>query len=330
MSNTNEQLTYAKIFAEELGWFYEAKEGAWDAFKQDHSRWRPRLNKRPRDFEMLVNGRGKKIHRLDNEDLAQRWCAFIGFANEAVNEKKALFEDKFYSLVFQQQTQKHGFDYDFSLTQAREAAIKGSPSPSLMLIAYLTREFAIDMSPTASQNRDEACQRLGINPNLPKAELTSKLSQDNQFILNQILGGTSLLFTEFVGFILFRAFGENIHRYGQKILENHSFYTLVEQSSEIVIEKINQGIVEPKDILVVLWFAFVEKIEDMLNTPWGESYRAANIKIRFVFARETRGRLYRDVQNTNDFMKKRSLKTNWAIGVLEGQGLFEFIRSCVL
>jgi hypothetical protein len=35
-------------------------------------------------------------------------------------------------------------------------------------------------------------------------------------------------------------------------------------------------------------------------------------------------------QNTNDFMKKSSLKKTWAVGVAEGQGLFEFVRSCVI
>src|SRR6185295_14033931 len=81
MSNTTEQLDYAKIFAHELGWFYEAKEGAWDAFEKDHKRWRPRLNKHPKDFRILDS---RKIRRIDNEDLAQIWLAFIGFAHESV------------------------------------------------------------------------------------------------------------------------------------------------------------------------------------------------------------------------------------------------------
>jgi hypothetical protein len=37
-----------------------------------------------------------------------------------------------------------------------------------------------------------------------------------------------------------------------------------------------------------------------------------------------------DLVNTNEFMKKRSLKKPWAIGVSENQGLFEFIKACVL
>jgi len=95
VSNNLEQLIYTRIFASELVWFYQAKEGAWDAFVSDPKRWRPDLHKRPKDFR-FINSR--KNRRIDNEDLAQTWLAFIGFANEAVNEKKALFDSRFYPL----------------------------------------------------------------------------------------------------------------------------------------------------------------------------------------------------------------------------------------
>ncbi len=328
VSNNTEQLIYARIFAQELEWFYEAKEGAWDAFEKDYKRWRPSLSKHPRDFRAINR---RKVRRIDNEDLAQTWLAFIGFASEAVNEKKELF-DRFYSLIFKLQTRQHAVDYDFALARARSEATEDSPDPSLMLISYLTREFAAEMSLSASQNRQEACVRLGIDPSrMTKADLDSRLNQDNKFLLNQALGGMSLLFTEFVGFICYRAFGEHIHRYGRRLVANHSFDTLTKQFAiETVKERINTGTFDPHDVLAVLWLIFVETIEDLLTGGWGQSYQAAPIKVRFIFSRETRDRLYRDIQSTNEFMKKRSLKKPWAIGVAENQGLFEFVRSCVM
>ncbi len=96
-------------------------------------------------------------------------------------------------------------------------------------------------------------------------------------------------------------------------------------------EKVETGTFTERDLLVVLWLAFVDTIEDMITGGWGPLYRAAPIKVRFIFnQKDTRERLYRDIQNTNDFMKKRSLKKTWAVGVAEGQGLFEFVRSCVM
>jgi len=329
VSNNMEQLIYAKLFAEQLGWFYEAKEGAWDAFEKDPKRWRPSLNKSPRDFR-LTNRR--KVRRVDNEDLAQTWLAFIGFAYEAVNDKKGLFDDRFYPLIFTRRTHQHGAEYDFVLSRARDEAEKQSPEASLMLVSYLTRAFAAEVPLSATQNRQDACERLGIDPNiLAKAALDSRLNEDNTFLLNQALGGMSLLFTEFVGFIFFRAFRDQIHRYGQRIIANGSYALLTKEFAlDTVKERINSETFDQRDTLAVLWLAFVETIDDMLYGEWGRSYRAAPIKVRFIFSRETRDRLYREIQGTNEFMKKRSMKKPWAIGVAEGQGLFDFVRSCIL
>lgn len=329
VSNNMEQLIYAKLFAENLGWFYEAKEGAWDAFEQDPKRWRPSLNKQPKDFRATNR---RKVRRVDNEDLAQTWLAFIGFAYEAVNDKKGLFDNRFYPLIFTHRTYHHGIDNDFVLSRARAEAENQSPDANLMLASYLTRSFAAEMPLSVTQNRQDACERLGIDPNrLPKAELDSRLNEDNKFLLNQALGGMSLLFTEFVGFIFFSVFGEQIHRYGQKIIANGSYALLTREFAlDTVKERIISGTFDQRDVLAVLWLVFVETIDDMLYGEWGRSYRAAAIKVRFIFSRETREQLYRAIRNTDEFMKKRSMKKAWAIGVAEGQGLFDFVRSCIL
>ena len=329
VSNNLEQLIYTRIFASELEWFYEAKEGAWDAFVSDPKRWRPDLNKRPRDFRFTNSRRDR---RIENEELAQSWLAFIGLASEAVNEKKEIF-GRFYPLIFQQQTRRHAVDYDFDIKRAREEAINQSPQAHLMLVAYLTQKFASEMALSASENRQEARERLGIEINnmTSRAELDARLSKDTKFLLNQALSGMSLLFTEFVGFILYRALGDNFQQYGPQILKNHSFAILATQYAiDEVKEKIGSGIFAERDLLVVLWLAFVDTIEDMITGGWGLLYSAAPIKVRFIFnQKDTRERLYRDIQSTNDFMKKRSLKKTWAVGVAEDQGLFEFVRSCV-
>jgi len=329
VSNNMEQLIYARLFAEKLGWFYEAKEGAWDAFEKDPKRWRPSLNKQPKDFRATSR---RKVRRVDNEDLAQTWLAFIGFAYEAVSDKKGLFDDRLYPLIFTHRTIHHGLDYDFVLSRAKDEAEEQSPDANLMLVSYLTRAFAAEMPLSVSQNRQDACERLGIDPSrLAKAELDSRLNEDKKFLLNQALGGMSLLFTEFVGFVFFRAFGEHIHRYGHRIIANGSYASLTKEFAlDAVKERISAGTFDQCDILGVLWLVFVETIDDLLYGEWGRSYRAAPIKFRFIFSRETRERLCREIQSTNEFMKKRSMKKPWAIGVAEGQGLFDFVRSCIL
>lgn len=327
MSNTTEQLTYARIFAKELGWFYEAKEGAWDAYEKDYKRWRPSLNKHPREFRVQNRGRVKKV---DNEELAQTWLAFIGYSSEAVNDRRFLFEDKYYNLIFKQRTLMHGFDYEFSISRASAAAINQSPNHSLMLVSFLSREFAKIFIPSGIQNRKDAILRLGYNPNAPKAEIDALLIKDEQFLLNQALGGMSYLFTEFLGFVLYRALGEEIHQYGHRILQNHSFRQMSHQLADDVVENVETGQFDSRDLLAVLWLAFVDSIEDMFASPWKESYLAAPVKSRLVFSRETRDKLYKSVIDMDEFMKRRNLKKPWALGVGEKQSLFEFIRSCVL
>jgi hypothetical protein len=201
-----------------------------------------------------------------------------------------------------------------------------------MLVSYLTRRFAEDVTIGATQNRQEAYARLNLDPQrLSRAELDTRLGQDDIFLLNQALNSMSGLFTEFVGFMFFRALGEDIHRLGHRILDNHSYCTLKTQFSlEALKELIDKQTYSDHDLLIVLWLAFKYFIEDMLSGDWRQSYQLANVKTRFVFSKPTRERLFKMVMDTNEYMKKRNLTKPWAVGVAEGQNLFDFVRSCVL
>lgn len=248
-----------------------------------------------------------------------------------MDSKKSLFDERFYHLIYTQQTRQHGVDYDFTLARAREDTDEQSPSPTLMLVAHLTREFAQGMSLSASQNRNEASARLKIDTaGLSKTEIDTRLNQDSIFIRNQALASMSVIFTEFVGFALYRAFGSNIHRQGHKILANHSFAVMAEHYTvEPIKAQVDSDDFAERDLLVVLWLAFVDLLEDLLSGEWGRNYQAAPVKLRYMISREARERFYREVENTNAFLKKRSLKRRWAYGVQEGQGLFEFVKFCL-
>ena len=327
VSNNLEQLNYARLFAE-LGWFYEAKQGAWDAFDKDNRRWRPDLKKRSQDFR-VTNGR--KIRRIDNERLAQVWLAFIGFSPEAVNRKKELFDDRFYSIIFKQQLRKHGTLYK-GFSEASQDTVEQAPGHYLMLIAYLARDFAQSITLTAPQNRQNACDRLKINQTtISKAELDVLLSKDDDFTLNQALSGMSMLFVEFIGYVLYHALGDEMSELGYRIFQNHSFYALAtDYSVEVVRKRIETENFELDDLLIVLWLAFVDIINDMLLGGWGQSYRAAAIKVRFIFSDATRSLLYREIDEKDNFMKRRTLTKLWASGVKEKQGCFDFIKEiCV-
>lgn len=327
VSNNEEQLLFIRIFAEELVWFYEAKQGAWDAFENDPRRWRPSLNKKKKDFLTPT----RKVKKVDNSYLAQTWLSFIGFTNEAVEGKKALFEDRIYSIIFKYRTFKHGYFLD-TVDLAKSQSEENYPDPSLMLVSFLTWIFANEVVPSSIENRRKACERLNIDfVKINKSELDSKLNKDNKFFLNQVLSGMTYLFTEFVGFVFFESFGGKIHELGRKILNNYSYKVLFENyTSEEILRNIEDECFNENDVLPILWLLFVNIIEDMINEQWAESYKAASSKPRFIVSKETRGRLYKKVQDIDNYMKRKTLKETWAIGANQGEGLFEFIKRSIL
>jgi hypothetical protein len=337
VSNSPEQIGFARIFAEQLGWFYEAKDGAWNAFERNHKTWRPSLSKIPQDFKHK-----SKVRKVDNLELAQTWLSFIGCSYTASEERDQLFENH-YELIFKRRTNKHGFEFDYNPKEANSEnnSEEGAPNATLMLVSYLSFIFATSIVPKPRENRKEACERLGAEINkklgvddikkLNTLELDGRLSEvDGKFALNHALRYMPFLFTDFVGFILYSSLGKNIHNHGQNILSNHSFDVMkCELDTASIKQKIENKTFENNDLLVILWLIFFGKIEEWMDSNWRQSYRNADRKTRFVLSKETRNRLYKEVKELDEFMQKRLLTKSWAIGVEPNQRLFEFIKKCV-
>lgn len=329
VSNNIEQVLYFRTFAENLGWFYEAKQGAWDAFCEDYKRWQPRINMRPKDFR--PNEKRRKARRIDNHELAQKWLSFIGFSRVAVNEKKRLFEERQYKLIFKQRTGKHGFDYNYDWRRASDNARNLSPASDLLLVAHLAFEFARFMTPSPQENRRQAMKRLRIAENISRQEQDVLLSKDEKFVLMQALNAMAYLFVEFTGFIFFKTFEEELHRMGPKILANHTYQEMTKHTvPNLDQEQIWNGDFSPDDVLVVLWLIFVDTIEDLFNSPWGEGYKTAIVKTRFILRAENRTYFYKTILKRDSYMQKKTPQTNWSFGVKENQGLFDFIKQCIL
>ena len=176
VSNHSEQIIFEKLFAG-LGWFYERKEGAWEAYAADPRRWRTLSGKFSKDAFQYTTGGRPKVRRIDNELLGQCWLSFVGFSEEANHSKRNIFEkDDWYDFVFLHNPAKHGADLHYDLEAAREASIDHAPSPPLMLCSYLAREFARRVVPTQKENRDAAIARLNLDPRSPKEQIESRRS----------------------------------------------------------------------------------------------------------------------------------------------------------
>jgi hypothetical protein len=338
MSNSPEQIGFSKLFAMQLSWFYEAKEGAWNAYEENPKNWRPYLNKNKNYFKYNK----KKIRKVDNLEIAQTWLSFVGCSSTAAEERQHLFENH-YELIFKKRTNKHGYDFNYSPSAANSInhSEECAPDVNLMLISYLSYTLAKSVVPSPKENRKLCIERLGedINKKLNikdyKEINTIELDgimfeKDNAFALNNVLRYMPFLFTDFVGFILFKSLGKTIHNHGQIIISNYSFNSLKEKyAPEIIKNNIENRKFNENDLLIILWLIFYDKIEDWINSEWKQRYRNADRKLRFVLSKETRNKLYNEIIEIDKFMQKRILTKTWAIGVKDNQGLFEFIKECV-
>lgn len=329
-SNTSEQIFYERLFAE-LGWFYERKQGAWNAFSSDPSRWRSLPNYRKRNFQTDPEGRGRPKYRIvDNELIAQTWLSFIGFSDDAVHKKRFIFdEDDWYNLAFLHRTRVHASEYGFRLTQAQEDWKDEASSPSLMLVSYISRELAKQASLSSRENLELTCRRLDIDQKTtPKEELENKLVRDEDYLLEQVISGMSFVFVEFFGYLLYHALGSKIHDSGRQLLENRSLKYLKETGDlESVVSKARQQKIEAGDLLLIAWFAFRHTIHQLMAGPWKQSYQTARNRSRFNHSVDTRTRIYKQVNELDKFMEKSQLTQVWAANIPSQTGLFQYFRN---
>jgi AIPR protein len=328
-SNNNEQVQFERLFAE-LGWFYERKQGAWEAFAADPRRWRTLQNKSKAHFQVQSPAGRPRMRRVDNETLAQTWLSFTGFSEEAVQSRRQIFDaDDWYDFIFQHTPKRHGFDLNHKLEDARQECLNQAPSPALMLASYLAREFARKIAPTPKENRDQAIKRLKIDTiSTPKEKVQEILNNDNDFLLGQILYGMSFEFVELVGFVLYKVLDADLSVIGPRILANESFFLLNQQLDfDSVKKKVLETQFGEKDILAVLWWAFRHLVDEMLGGAWRSGYLSARNRTRFIHSSETRKRLEEGALQLHQFTQRTQLTRPWAVGIKPGKGLFGFVRE---
>jgi hypothetical protein len=330
VSNKPEQILFEKEFAD-IGWFYERKQGAWDAFAGDPHRWRTLQNKNRTHFQVFGKAGGRpRVRKVDNEVLAQTWLSLIGFSEEAVHNKRWIFEKPaWYDLVFLHTPLEHAADYHYNLEDAQQHTQDSAPSPELMLVSYEAREFARRASPTARANRENAIERLKIDSGkISSDELMVQLAQDPEFILGQILNGMSFVFVEFLGYILFKSLGKNLKSAGPNLLRNGSLAAITQEPDyDAVAQSVLAQESAEDDVLAVCWWVFRHVLEEMVGAAWLASYRSARNKTRFNSSKDTRARLHKGVLELQSYTEKKELIRTWATGITPPTGLFGFIRK---
>lgn len=331
-SNTVEQILYEQQFAR-LGWFYERKQGAWEAFSADPKRWRTLTNTPKGKFQYSGGAGRKRIRKLDNEELAQTWLSLIGFSDDAVHNKRDLFDPdkKWYDLTFLKRSQHHAAHYNFDDARARADCAEDAPNPRLLLVSFLAREFAKSAALSAKQNREAALERLkrGSGPvAADDQDVEIKLARDQEYLLELAIAGMTFVFVDFLGFLLFEAVGERVHEAGDKLLSSGCLKRLA-QSNDFtwVPSYVRECQFEPTDVLCLGWHAFRSTLEQLLGTPWKELYQSARNRSRFNHSAENRRQILDRFKQINQFMERTTLMETWATGIPLKTGLVRHLAT---
>jgi AIPR protein len=327
-SNNSEQVEFEKLFAE-LGWFYERKQGAWEAYATDSRRWRT-LPGKNRDSFQHVSGAGRpRIRRVDNEALAQCWLSFCGACEEANHAKRLIFENEsWYDFVFLHSPRRHGADYGYIFEQLRDNAIDEAPIPAFMLASYFAREIARTVVPTQRENREAAMNRLGLGPKTKKEEVDERLAKDSEYLLWQVASGMSFLFAEFFGLVIMRSIGHNLRQSVSALTRNGLIASLHrEPDFQAAAVKIRSVETEKNDVLAISWGAFTHCLEELVSSSWIDEYQQSRSRNRFNYSKETRQRLHKALQSLHAYTERRELTRPWAVGLSPTEGLFGFVRQ---
>ena len=328
-SNDPEQIAFETLFAN-LGWFYERKQGGWDAFKADPRAWRGLSGKRSESF--LATGKTYRV--VDNDIMGQHWLAFIGFSTEAINEKRSIFDsDQYYGLIFLKKTARHGFEYDFRLTLDSKVwteAENGSPNPAAMLVAYLCREAADYLAVGRKENRETSIGRLGLG-NKTRDEQDRALDLDPDYQKQKILRGMLTLFTEFVGFVMFQSLERRFNTHVGRLLENGS---MKEASRNLdfsqLVTRYRRRQFSKDDLVMILYSAFEHCVGQLYESNWLRAYNDAPVKNKHIYSVRTRKQLLEELIELDKRFARTEWVRDWADGFNESKGLFAYVRKVML
>jgi hypothetical protein len=105
--------------------------------------------------------------------------AFIGFSDIAVHEKSKLFDrEDWYNLIFLHRPKQHGYEYKYNLPTLNQNSYNMAPTPELLLVSYVVRDFARSVTPSSKEHFVNSCKRLRIDPTKKsREEVIAELSQ---------------------------------------------------------------------------------------------------------------------------------------------------------
>ena len=220
-SNNKDQILFEQLFAK-LGWFYERKDFAWQAFEREERQWATLKGYSAGTFKVKGKAGRPVVRKIGNEEAGQTWLSFVGYVDDAAQRRRLIFDDKknHYNRIFNQRMTRHAFDYDYKFSNERieEETLPSSPTPEALLLANLTYRVAKNLVPSAIAHKKAMIEKYGLAGKSPK-EQDEALTSKSEYISGLAMASGPFLFTELCGFVLLRCFGGDFYEKAGKILK---------------------------------------------------------------------------------------------------------------
>ena len=334
-SNDAEQVLMEQRFAE-IGWFYERKDFAWEAFISDEAAWPTLKNASKRSFQVQTGQSGRPaIRRVDNQNLAQAWLAFTGYSGEAVHRKKELFtNDRFYNHAFKSRPLNHGADFEYSFAESAKANDVSGDAPLAegLLIAWLCNQMSNGLAPSAKKNREMSIDRLRLGGRR-KEEADAVLNEDAKYLAGLIRSSATMLFAEVCGYIIFKALKEDFYNHAPNLLRKTDMATLFTHLNVDAIRSIvtvDHPVPTKNDLFSYLWLTFTYLTDSIAeDISWRNSFFQQSSRPRFLYSADMRKRLRDYIGNFDGRLRRSAVPLSWASDLEQSDGLFGYVRSVV-
>lgn len=279
-----------------LGWFYERKERAWDAFAESEGKWDTLPGVKPNAF----GGRAKADRRhIDNTVVATSYLAFTGFSDRARNDKSQIFSDeKLYKRIFESEIERHGFEYNFDYKVAIEKdEVRASiPAASCLLLSALIYQSVKQVTFSAADVKRGFIEKLGIKNETSEKQQVILLDEP-EYLANLMISSSPLLLTELYEYLFSKVSLRNRGEAAKKILEETDLSILFRTKNFIGLKKLMDSDPGKRDYFVELYRLMTFILSELADSAaFRSDLVSASSRPSFLHSNATRRRIFERVE----------------------------------
>lgn len=329
-SNTQVQKDYEYMFAGR-GWFYERKDGGWEAFAESSTDWPGLVGKRASHF----GGKQKKDRRvISNEDVAVAWLAFSGYSDIARSERRKIFENqRIKQRCFELLPGSHGYYYGFDRNGPfnDQDSKETSPPVDLLLLASLFHLSLKNVLPTKSQTDQKYISKYSLE-NLNKEQQQATLLDKPDYIAELMMVSAPLTFVELCGFIFLNSVNGNYENFSKAVLNSNGLREVASQKDFSIIKtSIEKEQILKNDFFVSVYFLWKYMWEELASSSvWRNSLLADSSRPSFAHKKEHRTKMIERVIEIDKNLVNAPMYKTWSARFDENKTILNIIREELL